>query len=267
MSESEVAAFTGGDVAAFTSGAVKELRALLARRRDRRGSGRFVVEGPVLVAEAVRAGFRIDRQFVPTSAAPIDGAGDVVWVADDVLGRLGSTQQPQPPIAIVGIPERDASSLLTDAALVVVLDQMSDPGNLGTIIRSAEAAGVDSVVLTAGSVDQYSPKVVRSSAGALFHVPVVEASLDEVAGAGLNLIGTTSHDRTDRSTAVLHDADFGGRAAIVIGNEAAGLPEAWNDHVGPIRRWVTIPHHGRSESLNAAMAATLLVFEAARQRR
>ena len=142
---------------------------------------------------------------------------------------------------------------LADLALVVVADQLADPGNLGTILRSAEAAGVDAVVLTPGSVDPYNPKVVRASAGAVFHVPVLTAPLDAVRGADLALVGTSSH-QGDRHT----EADWSGRLAIVLGNEAHGLADD-----APVDRWVQIEHQGRAESLNVAMAATILVFAAA----
>jgi TrmH family RNA methyltransferase len=158
-------------------------------------------------------------------------------------------------------------ALLSSASFVVVLDRVADPGNLGTILRSAEAAGADLVVLTPGSVDPYSPKVVRSSAGALFHVPVVTAAIDDVAAAGFELLGTTSHGFPGRTVVPYTDADFTGRVAVIMGNEAAGLPDEWDDTVGPVRSWVTIPHEGRSESLNVAMATTVLVFESVRQRR
>ena len=255
-------------VASFTSPPVQELRRLLGRRRDRRTAQEFVVEGPVLVGEAASAGWNVRRQFVPESQPDAAVADvDVVVVADDVLPRLGSTQAPQAPLAIVAMPESDPMTALVGASFVVALDRVADPGNLGTILRSSEAAGADAVVLTPGSVDQYSPKAVRASAGALFHVPVVEAELDAIVEAGLQPVGTSSHDRTDRSVEVHTAADLAGPIAVVMGNEAAGLPDEWNDEVGPIGRWVTIPHAGRSESLNVAMATTVLVFEVARQRR
>jgi len=121
-------------------------------------------------------------------------------------------------------------------------------------------------VLTPGAVDPFSPKVVRSSAGAIFHVPVVTATIEQVGSAGVRLIGTTSHGYVGRPAQVYTEADFSGRIGIVMGNEAAGLPDEWNDTVGPIESWVTIPHRGRSESLNVAMATTVIVFEVARQR-
>jgi TrmH family RNA methyltransferase len=199
------------------------------------------------------------------SEAAVAGAGPVHELADGVLERVGSTDAPQAPVAVVAMPEV-AADRLESAEFVVVLDRVSDPGNLGTILRSAEAAGADLVVLTPGSVDPYNPKVVRSAAGALFHVPVIVAEIDRVADAGLRLVGTTSHEFPGRTVTAHTEADLRGRVAIVMGNEADGLPADWDDTSGPIRTWVTIPHRGRSESLNVAMATTVLVFEAARQR-
>jgi TrmH family RNA methyltransferase len=257
---------------AFNNPRVQQLRRLIGRRSSRHEEGRFVVEGPVLVAEAVAAGWECEAQFVAAEAdgvvqPGVVGAGPVFELADGVFQRVASTETPQHPIAVVRVRDQGtAADSLAVASFVIVLDRIADPGNLGTILRSAEAAGVDLVVITPGSVDPYNPKVVRASAGALFHVPVVEASVDDAAAAGLTTIGTTSHDAAGRTVQAHTAVDFTGRIALVMGNEAAGLPDEWTDDVGPIHRWVTIPHVGRSESLNVAMAATVLVFEAARQR-
>ena len=199
--------------------------------------------------------------------AAVDGAGPVITLAPGVLERVASTDAPQPPLAVVAMPDPlPLADRLVAASFVVALDRIGDPGNLGTILRSAEAAGADLVVLTPGGVDPYNPKVVRASAGALFHVPVVVAELDELSAAGLRLVGSSSHVAPGRTVASHTDVDLTGRLAVVMGNEAAGLPDEWDDVHGPIREWVTIPHRGRSESLNVAMATTVLVFEAARQR-
>ena len=153
------------------------------------------------------------------------------------------------------MPSPDAT-VLAAADFVVVADRIGDPGNLGTILRSAEAAGVDVVVLTPGTVDAFNPKVVRASAGAVFLVPVLPGSLGDVRAAGIRLVGTSSH-RGMRHT----DADWSGRLAIVAGTEAHGLPDD-----APVDQWVRIEHAGRAESLNVAMATTVLCFEAARAR-
>jgi len=257
---------------AFNSNKVQELRRLLGRRSSRYDAGEFVVEGPVLVAEAVAAGWECVAQFVAAEvdgvvAPGVDGAGPVFELADGVLERVASTETPQNPIAIVRMSDQGPlDDLLAAASFIVVLDRVSDPGNLGTVLRSAEAAGADLVVLTPGSVDPFNPKVVRSSAGAIFHVPVVTATIQDVASAGIRLVGTTSHGFSGRSAHSYTEADLTGRIGVVMGNEAAGLPDDWNDTAGPIRSWVTIPHRGRSESLNVAMATTVIAFEAARQR-
>ncbi len=252
----------------FNNPKVQRLRRLIGRRSSRYDEGCFVVEGPVLAAEAVAAGWGCRAQYRPDgSGAEVDGAGEVHHLGPGVLERVASTEAPQPPLVEVEMPTVQVRPALDDASLVVVLDRLSDPGNLGTILRSAEAAGADAVVLTPGSVDPYSPKTVRASAGALFHVPVLRATFDDVRAAGLELVGTSSRSVPGRTVAGYTEADWSGRVAIVMGNEAAGLPDEWNDATGPVDRWVTIEHRGRSESLNVAMATTLLVFEAARHRR
>lgn len=207
----------------------------------------------MLIREAVEAGWEVLVEFVAPDTDPVSDAV-TFELADGVLERVASTERPQPNLAVVRIPERSGS--LADARTVIVADRLNDPGNLGTILRSAEAAGIDAVVLTPGSVDPFNPKVVRAAAGALFHIPVVEAGLDDVRAAGLRLVGTSSH-RGEAHT----DADWSGRLAIVMGSEAHGLPDD-----APIDQWVRIEHRGRAESLNVAMATTLLAFEATRGR-
>lgn len=174
--------------------------------------------------------------------------------------RVAPTEQPRPPIAVARTAERDAAALLGQATFVVVLEAIADPGNLGTIIRSAEAAGANGVVLTPGSVDPYNPKVVRAAAGSLFRIPALDASLSAVRAGGLTLWGTTSHGA--HSPQPYDHADLTGRVAIVLGNEAHGLS---TDAAGHVDRWLTIPHAGPAESLNVAMAATVLAFEVRRQ--
>jgi TrmH family RNA methyltransferase len=190
---------------------------------------------------------------VTAGTTPVTGSAAFVLAAG-VVERVASTESPQPILAVVRI--RTSPLDLATAGFVLVADRIADPGNLGTILRSAEAAGVDGVVLTAGSVDPFNPKVVRASAGALFRVAVLDADLALVHAAGLRTIGTSSHRGAAHT-----DADLTGRIALVVGNEARGLP----DDSG-VDEWVTIRHRGRAESLNVAMAATVLCFEASRQR-
>lgn len=209
----------------------------------------------MLIAEALAAGWEIEAEFVAPGVAPV-GSAPVFGLAEGVLERVAATETPRGTIAVVRMPAQAASASLAEARFVLVPDQIADPGNLGTLLRSAEAAGVDAVVLTPGSVDPFNPKVVRASAGALFHVPVIEATLDDVRAAGLRLVGTSSHrgDLSDR-------ADWTRPVAVVLGNEAHGLADD-----APVDAWVTIEHRGRAESLNVAMAGTVILFDAARAR-
>ncbi len=210
----------------------------------------FVVEGISLLRQAIDAGWQVESCFVaPDTDVDLDVAYDEL--APNVIERVASTESPQPVLAVVAMR---SAELPADATFVLVADRLSDPGNAGTIIRSADAAGADAVAFTPGSVDPYNPKVVRSSAGSLFRIPVVEASLESL--AGFRRLGTSSH-RGDLYT----DPVYHGRVAVVVGNEAHGLADD-----APIDQWITIPHAGPAESLNVAMAATVLVFEVARQR-
>ena len=237
----------------FTNPQIQRLRRLLGRRSARWDEGAFVVEGETLLREAVSAGWQVEAQYLAPGARGVPGV-PVRDLAAGVMERVASTESPQPVLGVVAMPSVSSESV-ADAKRVVVCAGVSDPGNLGTILRSAEAAGFDLVALTPGSVDPFSPKSVRASAGAIFHVPVV-VDVDP-SQLGVELIGTSSHLGSPFT-----ETDLTGPVGIVIGNEAHGVPE----HLD-VKRWVTIPHAGRAESLNAAMAATLLVFEVLRQRR
>jgi len=236
---------------------VQRLRRLVGRRSARLEEGVLVIDGPTLVAEAVRAGLDVECQFVGPDADPVAGAGIVHLLADGVLEKVSDTEAPRGVVAIARRP-RSSTDVLDRATFVVVAHGLADPGNLGTILRSAEAAGADCVVLTPSTVDPTNPKVVRASAGALFRVPIVEnLSLSDVGAAGLVRLGTSSHRGAAHT-----DADLMRRVAIVLGNEAHGLSDE-----AAVDEWISIPHSGRSESLNVAMACTVLCFEVARQRR
>jgi TrmH family RNA methyltransferase len=239
---------------AYTNPKVQRLRRLLGRRSARREHGAFVIEGATQVDDAVAAGWDVEAQFHAPGVDPRPGS-PAFALAVGVAERVSATETPSGLLAIVRAPRPDPS-LLTSVDFALVADRLTDPGNLGTIMRSAEAAGVGALVVTPGTVDVLNPKVVRASAGALFHVPVVEATLGDVADAGLRRIGTSS-----RRGVPSEEADWSGRIAVVVGSEAHGLEE----NVA-IDAWVRVVHRGRAESLNVAMAATVVCFDAARHR-
>lgn len=250
---------------------------MVRARRDRDEARSFVIEGPTLVSEALAAGLFVDALYLsedheaPDLARSVADAGGDVWTLDPgVLASIASTETPRPVLATAGFVDVDLDAALGPASgrapvpLIVVAAGVGEPGNLGTIVRSALGAGATAVITCDGAVDLYNPKVVRAAAGALFRLPVVrDADVDLVASAlesrsvrtlGLDAGGSVSIDAADLTLAV----------AIVVGNEAHGLS-------AQVRSWlddtVSIPLQGGLESLNAASAMTVTCFEAARQRR
>lgn len=240
---------------------MRRLRKLVSSAAERADTGLFVVEGPVLCDEARRAGIEFLDEFVREGdVGDADVANGVSVLDAKLFDSVAPTESPRSPLAVCRVPA--PTELSSVDGWILVADGIADPGNLGTIIRSAEAAGASCVVVTKGTTDPWSPKCVRASAGALFHVPVVKvAGLPDVTEAGFEAVGTTSHaERTDALD--VREADLGGRVALVFGNEAHGLsPEA------PVSRWITVVHEGRSESLNVAMAATVVALHVGSVRR
>jgi TrmH family RNA methyltransferase len=255
---------------------VRRIRRLLVQRSARRSEGAFVVEGVKVLEAALDGEADIEALFAAPEAesecpALLDRAarrGIIVHrLGPGVLERVAGTVTPQPVLAIARrrppTLAEVASGGGSEAKLLVVGVDVRDPGNGGTLIRSAEAAGAHGVIFCRGSVDVTNPKTVRASAGALFHVPVVEGcDPQEVLGVlgdlGLMRIAAVARggERPDR-------VDLSGSVALVFGNEAQGLPPGALDCVDTS---VTIPMPGRSESLNLGMAASILLYEARRQR-
>ena len=248
---------------------VQRLRRLLSRRSARDAERAFVVEGVKVLSEALDAGVPVESVYLAAGASEdvasraFDAGARIFELAPGVLERVADTVTPQPVMAVVPFLDRPLIDL-RGARLSVVAVEVRDPGNAGTILRSAEAAGADGVLCCEGSVDVYNPKTVRASAGSLFHVPVVTGGdpvevLREMAGWGVRRLATTAVGGRDYS-----EVDLTGPVAFVLGNEANGLPPEIDALVD---EQVTIPMMGRSESLNVGMAAAVLCFEAARQRR
>jgi TrmH family RNA methyltransferase len=216
----------------------------------------------VLVREAARAQWPLEHVYVGESAAiDMDGV-PVTVVADGVLERVATTITPRPVIA-VGRQRLVAIEELPTATFLVVLDEISDPGNLGTIIRAAESAGADAVIV-GGGVDVFNPKCVRATAGALFFTRVArvanaESALRVIGGWGMRRVGTSAS-----APRRYDDVDLTAPVAVVLGSEAHGLGA---EVVASVDELVSIPIVGRSESLNVAGAAAVLCFEVARQRR
>jgi RNA methyltransferase, TrmH family len=184
-------------------------------------------------------------------------------LADGVMERVADTTNPQPLCAIARFCDVDLDAAAEADSVLVCLD-VRDPGNLGSTLRSADAAGIGAVVCAGGTVDLYNPKTVRASAGSLFRVPVAlcddeHEAIARLRAAGLHLVGTSGTAARDYAAVTFPD-----RVAVVMGNEANGLSP---DQEAAMDELVSIPMRDGAESLNVAMAATVLCFELARRRR
>jgi TrmH family RNA methyltransferase len=242
----------------------------LTSRKDRRETGRFLAEGPQAVREALRAG--VVLELFATAAAIARDSDLLADVAVDEISpkdaaTLSETVTPQGLIAVCRRVEPTAAEVLARSPrLIAVLVEPNDPGNLGTIIRTADAAGADAVVIDAG-VDPYNGKAVRASAGSLFHLPVLACpAADLMAGAGaagMRVLATTG--RGDRTLDDLADDGSLGRPTVwLFGNEAHGLPDTLLERVDETIR---VPIYGAAESLNLAAAAAVCLYASARAQR
>jgi len=230
------------------------------------------IEGPNLLQEAVRSGLRVACVFVAQGfeelLAPLalPPETEILLVPRDLLNSALTTETPQPVAALIETPDWTRARLLGGqshvALLLLVLAGLQDPGNLGTILRSAEAFGADGVLTLPGTVSAWNPKAVRASAGSVFRLPLLSVSVEDcfenLREAGVKIWTTTVHGAKPADR-----VDLAGPIAILIGNEGNGVPA---DVAARADGALTIPCPGLVESLNASVAASVLLYEAARQR-
>lgn len=262
---------------------LKELRRAL-RSPEPKGAGFIGIEGPHLIEEAMGAGLRFRAVFFPentgffyklSSASQFENC-ELLMVPSAILRSALETETPQLAAALIEPPDWTWAHLLPPeraqpllmpaekaAALLVVLAGLQDPGNLGTILRSAEAFGAHGVVSLPGTVSCWNQKAMRASAGSVFRLPVVAAGVDECFSrfrqAGVKVLSTALRDGTPA-----HLVDLTQPIALLIGNEGNGVPE---EIAAQAAGAITIPCPGPVESLNASVAAGVLLYEASRQRR
>jgi TrmH family RNA methyltransferase len=260
---------------------VKQLRQAFSRS-ELTESGDCAVEGLKILEEAIRSGLRFSAVFFRDSAQeraerllPQIGAQvETLLLPDKLFDSLVPSESPQGVAALVRLKEFSLDDVMERSQIgpIVVLAGLQDPGNLGTILRSAEAFGGAGVVLGEGTVSPFNSKVVRASAGSVFRLPMVhgQSSHGKLAGKldeaceklkaqGLRLMATSSHKGTP-----LDQADLKTPAAIFFGNEGSGLPR---EVMGKMDESIAIPHAAQVESLNAGVAASIVLYEAARQRK
>lgn len=251
---------------------VKEIRAL-KNKSGREEKGHFFIEGMRFVAEALKEKIHIRYLMVSdtfsTDAASaellqsIDDKVDCYMLTDSLFASISDTQNPQGILAVLDLKKEQLEHADLNGGLLVLLDEIKDPGNMGTIIRTADAAGCEGVVVPAGCVDIYNPKVLRATMGSIFHIPVyhcekIEAAVKIVRENGFKICASHLEGATS-----IYDADLTGSVALVIGSESEGIGK---ETVKAADMLLKIPMPGRAESLNASVAAGIMIFEAARQR-
>ena len=246
---------------------VKELRAALLRP-GRGDAESIALEGIHLVVEALRSGMELTTIFISQGhenllrELNLDDSIEVLALPPEVLASAVTTESPQ-PIAALARPRNWAwDQLLVSQSLLIVLSGIQDPGNLGTILRSAEAFGATGAICLTGTVSRWNPKAMRASAGSVFRLPTLTASeskcFERLKATSIRTLATSSHEAEP-----VGNQDLTGPVALVIGSEGSGLsPEL----AAQCDARITIPCPGPVESLNAAVAASILLYEASRQR-
>jgi TrmH family RNA methyltransferase len=248
---------------------VKELRAGLSRGM-RTAHNHIAVEGVHLVQEAIKSGLNLDTVFLQEGHEgllqqfPL-GSAEVLILTEEVFLSATMTEHPQGVAALVGAPRFTVQAMFPTvpgpAPLVVIAAGLQDPGNLGTLVRSAEAFGATGMILLPGTVSLWNAKTLRASSGSAFRLPVLaltaDAAFTTLRDHGVRILATVARDGDS-------EADLRGPSGLLIGNEGSGLPEAW---IAQADARVTIPFTGAVESLNAAIAGSVLLYDAMRQRR
>ncbi|KQO95354.1 TrmH family RNA methyltransferase [Leifsonia sp. Leaf264] len=248
--------------------------AKLAKKPARVDSGYFLLEGPQAVSEALtfKPHLVIDLFATPTALErypelaqlAADADIEVEYVTEQVLEAMSDTVTPQGFVAVCQqFPTSVKDIFAAGPRLIAILEEVRDPGNAGTIVRAADAAGADAVILTGRSVDLYNPKVVRSSTGSIFHLPIaVDVELEDVRdrarAAGLQILAADI--KGDDLLAARRDGLLDAPTAWLFGNEARGLPD---DKLALADRAVSVPIYGSAESMNLATAASVCLYESA----
>jgi TrmH family RNA methyltransferase len=251
---------------------VKQLRAAFAGHA-RLSGGLVAIEGEHLLQEALRSGLPIKTIFLSERIDPpawLPRGVEQLYLTDEAFSSAVDTQHPQGIAALLVPPTWTLEDALPakprTAPLLLIAASLQDPGNLGTLIRSAEAFGATAILTTPGTVSEWNQKALRASAGSVFRVPVVAVTPAEIAALksrGLRLFAAVAQDPQTSSATTITAADLTQPCALMIGNEGSGLT---SELLRVSDAHITIPTPGRVESLNAAIAGSLLLYEAARQR-
>ena len=255
-------------IASRSNARVKQLRGAFAGQ-TRLSGGLVAIEGNHLVEEALRSGMLLKTIFLAEHhPLPhyVPASIEILRLSDDVFNSLMDTRTPQGIAALLLPPARTLEQVTRGIPLIVVAVGLQDPGNLGTLVRSAEAFGASGVLITAGTVSPWNGKALRASVGSIFRIPVATAEPDDLRtlqDRGLKLLAAVGEGVGSDAIFELSDVDLTGSVAIMVGNEGAGLGPEWLAFADMA---ITIPCAGPVESLNAAVAGSIILYEAHRQR-
>ncbi len=239
----------------------------LKQKKYREEEGKFIIEGIRFVEEGIQSG---DVEHILYSQKLLQTRGferilekhpSIHEVSDAMLKELCDTENPQGVAAIINKRNYDIRDVKND--FILIADGIQDPGNMGTLIRTCDAAGLGGIIVIKGSVDIYNSKTLRSTMGSIFHIPVIlyedfESLALELSTEGYNIYGTSLD-----SESYIYECNFKEKTAVVIGNEANGIPIS---HLRLCTHRVKIPMSDRAESLNAAVAGAVIIYEGVRQR-
>ena len=253
----------------ITNKQVKELAAWNRKSKARKEDGVFIVEGSKMFLEAQNERIRniyVSESFFATDECrkKMDLLGYEV-VPEETFKKISDTMTPQGILCVMDRMEYTLEDLLKkDNPTLMVLEDLQDPGNLGTIMRTGEGAGIDGVILSKGCVDIYNPKTIRSTMGSIYRVPFLYT--DDLLGdlEKLHEKGITTYAAHLKGKGFYDEESYKGPTAFLIGNEGNGLSDEISEKA---RQYIKIPMEGKLESLNAAVAAAILMYEASRQRR
>lgn len=247
---------------------IKHVRELLAKGKTRKETGTFVTEGFKMVGEA--AALSLTKEIYVSDSGLEDERirnivanaehGHIYQVSDALMKDMSDTETPQGILAVTGKAEHGTleSLLAQERVKLLILEDVRDPGNLGTMIRTAEGAGMTAIIMSKGTVDMYSPKVVRSTMGSLFRVPCFYVEDLAETLAGITAAGITVYAAHLRGQKFFDEIDYPAKCGVMIGNEANGLSDRIADLAS---EYVKIPMEGKLESLNASVAAALMMYE------
>ena len=237
----------------------------LKQKKYRQQTGTFLIEGERMLREAFKTPELLVRVFleddIPIPREINSLNIECFQVTSAIMKAMADTEHPQGVVAVARIPQHQPEYLFDRSVMVLLLDRIADPGNLGTIIRTGWALDLDGILLTAGCADPFSPKVVRASMGGIFHVPIFTVDgefVDRLLDNGYKMIAATPNTRIS-----IYDTDWQGAVICVIGSEAHGVDDQWLQRSS---QQVVIPINSKVDSLNAAVSCAIIMAEARRQR-